>query len=62
MTGERSNTNPKIDQCMVELKSKIPSADHAALESRMHALINDPDADENDVILILREEFDPEHE
>jgi hypothetical protein len=47
---------------MVELKAKIPPADHAALESRMHALINDPDADDNDVIAILREEFDPENE
>jgi hypothetical protein len=46
---------------MAELKAKVPAADHAALESRMHALMNDPDADDNDVIAILREEFDPEN-
>jgi hypothetical protein len=41
------------------LKGKIPKADHAALESRRQALINDPDTDDNDVILILQREFDP---
>jgi hypothetical protein len=54
MTG-----NQKIDQCVVELKAKIPVADQAALESRMQALLSDPDADDNDVISILRQEFDP---
>jgi len=34
---------------------------HSALESRLHALINDPDDDDDDdVISILREEFDLE--
>jgi hypothetical protein len=61
MASENPNTHPTIEQCMVELKSKIPPGDHAALESRMHALINDPDADDNDVISILRQEFDPEN-
>lgn len=60
MASENANTHSSIDQCLVELKAKIPPADHAALESRMHALMNDPDADDNDVIAILREEFDPE--
>jgi len=46
---------------MVELKAIIPPQDHPALESRMHALLNDPDADDNDVIAILRQEFDPEN-
>lgn len=56
-----SNINPKIDTCVQDLKSKIPAADYPALESRLQALINDPDTDDNDVITILREEFDPEH-
>jgi hypothetical protein len=60
MASENTNTHSSIDQVMVELKGKIPPADHAALESRMHALMNDPDADDNDVVAILREEFDPE--
>ena len=59
MAGTSASTNPKIDNCVAELKAKIPDADHAALESRLHALLNDPDADDNDVISILREEFDP---
>jgi hypothetical protein len=61
MPSENANTHSSIDQCLVELRAKIPAADHAALESRMHALMNDPDADDNDVIAILRDEFDPEN-
>jgi hypothetical protein len=61
MTSENANTHPAIEQCMVELKAIIPPQDHPALESRMHALLNDPDADDNDVIAILRQEFDPEN-
>ncbi len=60
MISDRPNSNPKIDQCMEELKARIPPEDHAALESRMHALINDPDADDDDIVSILRQEFDPE--
>jgi hypothetical protein len=59
MADETANANPDIEACMAALKSKIPAEDHAALESRLHALINDPDADANDVISILRQEFDP---
>ncbi len=59
MASYQVNNNPKIDQCIVELKTKIPFADHAALESRAQALINDPDVDDNDAVLILRQEFDP---
>jgi len=44
------------------LKLKIPPADHAALDSRLEALINDPSTDDDDVISILRTEFDPESE
>ena len=62
MSSENTSTHPTIEQCLVELKAKIPPADHAALESRMHALMNDPDADDNDVIAILRQEFDPGNE
>jgi hypothetical protein len=62
MADQSANTDPKIDRCLEELKSKIPTADHAALESRLQGLINDPDTDDDDVILILRKEFDPEHE
>lgn len=61
MAGPGANTNPKIDEYLKVLKSKIPVADHAALESRLHALINDPDADDDDLISILRQEFDPGH-
>jgi hypothetical protein len=61
MASENANTHSSIDRCLAELKAKIPPADHAALESRMHALMNDPDADDNDVTAVLREEFDPEN-
>lgn len=60
MPGENASPHPAVEQCLAELKAKIPPPDHAALESRMHALINDPEADDNDVIAILRQEFDPE--
>ena len=49
-----------INACVDELKTKIPAADHAALESRRQALINDPDVDDDDAIAILRQEFDPQ--
>jgi hypothetical protein len=62
MAGPGANTNPRIDECMRTLKAKIPVADHSALESRLHALINDPDADDNDIISILQQEFNaPSH-
>jgi hypothetical protein len=51
-------TDPGIDRTVRELKAKMPEADHPALESRLHALLNDPDADRGDVIAILRREFD----
>jgi hypothetical protein len=62
MAGQEANTDPRINRCVEELKTKIPAADHGALESRLQALINDPDADDDDVIAILRREFDPAHE
>ncbi len=51
----------QIDECVVTLKSKIPPMEHAALESRMEELMNDPSADTDDVISILLQEFDPEN-
>ncbi len=57
MTGQDTNKYSRVANYVAELKAKVPQTDHAALESRMQALINDPDADENDVILILRQEF-----
>ena len=62
MADQNANTDPKIIECVEELKSRIPPADHGALDSRLQALINDPDTDDNDVISILREEFDPDRE
>jgi hypothetical protein len=59
MAGQRANTDPEINECIFELKSKIPAVDHPALESRLQALLNDPDTDDDDVIEILRSEFDP---
>ncbi len=61
MAAPETNPNPKVDECLQALKSKIPAADHAALESRFHALVNDPDADDDDIISILRQEFNPGH-
>jgi len=61
MADQNANTDPKINRCVEELKSKIPAADHGALDSRLQSLINDPDSDDDDVISILRKEFDPKH-
>jgi hypothetical protein len=56
MTGAN---HPELRECVVELKAKIPSFDHPALESRLQSLLNDPDTDDDDIIGILRREFDP---
>lgn len=60
MAENRPPADSQIDECVLTLKSKIPAAEHGALDSRLEALINDPSADEEDVIAILRQEFDPE--
>jgi hypothetical protein len=60
MADEHANTDPEITESLRLLKLKIPPADHAALESRLQDLMNDPSTDDDDVILILRSEFDPE--
>ena len=49
-----------IDQFIASLKSKIPQMEHAALDSRLEELLNDPNADEDDVIAILSQEFNPQ--
>lgn len=59
MADEHANTDTAIVETVRMLKSKIPAADHAALDSRVQDLMNDPSTDDNDVISILRSEFDP---
>ena len=61
MTEERPDARSEIDECVAKLKSKIPPLEQGALDSRLEELLNDPSADADDVILILRQEFDPEH-
>jgi hypothetical protein len=51
----------RIDECVAQLRSIIPLPEHGALDSRLEELLNDSNADPDDVILILREEFDPRH-
>ena len=51
----------RIDQYVAALKAKIPAMEHGALESRLEELLNDPSADEDDVMLTLGEEFDPQN-
>lgn len=55
--AERSGS--ALDEYVAKLKSIIPPMEHAALESRVEGLLNDPNADEADAISILRREFDP---
>jgi hypothetical protein len=61
MPEERPDAKSQIDECVAQLKSKIPTMEHGALESRLDDLLNDPSTDTDDVILILLEEFDPKH-
>ena len=61
MTEEHPDAQSEIDECVAKLKSKIPPLEHNALDSRVEELLNDPSADADDVISILRQEFDPEH-
>jgi hypothetical protein len=62
MAGEHASFDSAITECVRILKLKIPPSDHAALDSRVQELMNNPEADESDVISILRSEFDPESE
>jgi hypothetical protein len=61
MPEEQPDAQSEIDECVAKLKSKIPRLEHNALDSRVEELLNDPSADADDVISILRQEFDPEH-
>ena len=62
MADEHANTDSAIMDTVRLLKSKIPPADHAALDSRVQELMNDPNTDDDDVISILRLEFEPDPE
>jgi hypothetical protein len=59
MADEHANTDSAINEVVRILKLKIPPSDHAALDSRVQELINDPNTDDDDVISILQDEFDP---
>jgi hypothetical protein len=59
MADEHANTGSAINVVVRILKLKIPPEDHAALDSRLQELMNDPNTDDDDVISILRDEFDP---
>lgn len=61
MTEEHPDGQSEIDECVAKLKAKIPPLEHNAIDSRVEELLNDPNADADDVISILRQEFDPEH-
>ena len=60
MAEERPEPRSTVDEYVATLKSKIPTMEHGALESRVEELLNDPSADEDDVISILGEEFNVE--
>jgi len=60
MADEHANADLEITESVRILKLTIPASDHAALESRLQELMNDPSTDDHDVISILRSEFDPE--
>ena len=59
MADEHADTDSAIMEAVRILKLKIPPSDHAALDSRVQELIHDPSTDDNDVIAILLDEFDP---
>ena len=59
MAEERPHAPSVVDEYVATLKSKIPAMEHGALDSRAEELLNDPTADEDDVISILGQEFNP---
>jgi hypothetical protein len=59
VADEHANTDSAINEVVRILKLKIQPEDHAALDSRLQELMNDPSTDDEDVISILRDEFDP---
>jgi len=62
MADEHANTDSAITEAVRILKLKIAASDHAAVDSRVQALMNDSETDDNDVISILRAELDPEQQ
>jgi hypothetical protein len=62
MMEDQPDAQSQIDEYLAKLKSKVPPMEHGALDSRVEELLNDPSIDEDDVISILLQEFDPEHE
>jgi hypothetical protein len=60
MTEETPGDRSVIDEYADQLKAKIPVMEHGAFDSRLEELLNDASADEDDVIEILHQEFDPE--
>ena len=59
MAGEHANTDSALNEVVRILKLKVPPEDHAALDSRVQELMNDPSTDDADMISILRDESDP---
>jgi len=60
VADESANTDPELLAAISELKRTIPPEDHWALDTRAQELINDPDADNDDVVEVLRREFGPD--
>jgi hypothetical protein len=58
--AERPEPRSTVDEYVATLKSKIPTMEHGAVDSRVEELLNDPTADESDVISILDQEFNLE--
>jgi hypothetical protein len=58
---EQPGVREAMDAYVTLLKSRIPALDHGALDSRLEELLNDPNADADDAITILRQEFDPDY-
>jgi len=61
MPEERPGARSIIDEYVAKLKSVVPQFEHGTLDSRLEVLLNDSSIDENDVISILGQEFDPHH-
>lgn len=61
MTEEPRDQQKMVDEYVAKLKTKLPEMEHGALDSRLEELLNDPSADDNDVVAILELEFDPHH-
>lgn len=56
---ERTDAPSTIDECVAQLKAKVPEMEQAALESRLEGLLNDSSATPEEVIAALLQEFDP---